>query len=110
MVLLSLVSGLASLGITVAPSTVWEILEAHGIDPAPHRERLIWASFPAWPSGCTARLRVWVVSNPRQLACWPQRVSIRGRRSSRTQLTRPPHSLSCQQLAVLGPIFTPIGR
>ncbi len=57
MVLLSLVSGLASLGITVAPSTVWEILEAHGIDPAPHRERLIWASFPAWPSGCTARLR-----------------------------------------------------
>ena len=29
---------LARLGITVAPSPVWEILEHAGIDPAPRRE------------------------------------------------------------------------
>jgi transposase len=29
---------LAILGITVAPSTVWEILKANGIPPAPHRD------------------------------------------------------------------------
>ena len=28
---------LAGLGITVAPSTVWEILKKHGIEPAPRR-------------------------------------------------------------------------
>ena len=29
---------LAGLGITVAPSTVWQILKTAGIDPAPRRE------------------------------------------------------------------------
>ena len=33
------------MGITVAPSTVWEILTTHGIPPAPHRDRLTWATF-----------------------------------------------------------------
>jgi transposase InsO family protein len=33
------------LGITVAPSTVWEILKTHGVEPAPHRDRLTWAGF-----------------------------------------------------------------
>jgi transposase InsO family protein len=33
------------LGITVAPSTVWEILKAEGIDPAPHRATVTWAAF-----------------------------------------------------------------
>jgi len=36
---------LATLAITIAPSTVWEILTTHGIPPAPHRDHLTWASF-----------------------------------------------------------------
>jgi len=36
---------LAGLGITVAPSTVWEILKKHGIDPAPRRSGPNWADF-----------------------------------------------------------------
>ena len=40
---------LAKLGVTVAPSTVWEILRAAGIDPAPRR------SGPTWRQFCTPR-------------------------------------------------------
>ena len=36
---------LAGLGIAVAPSTVWEILKRHGIDPAPRRSGPGWAQF-----------------------------------------------------------------
>lgn len=36
---------LAGLGITVAPSTVWEILEKHGVDPAPRRSGPTWSAF-----------------------------------------------------------------
>ena len=36
---------LAGLGITVAPSTVWEILKRAGIDPAPRRDGPGWAAF-----------------------------------------------------------------
>jgi transposase InsO family protein len=36
---------LLTLGITIAPSTVWEILRAAGIDPAPDRATT-WADFP----------------------------------------------------------------
>jgi transposase len=36
---------LALLGITIAPSTVWEILKTHGIAPAPHRSTVTWADF-----------------------------------------------------------------
>ena len=36
---------LAGLGITVAPSTVWQILKNAGIDPAPRREEPGWAEF-----------------------------------------------------------------
>jgi putative transposase len=36
---------LAKLGIAVAPSTVWEILRATGIDPAPRRSGLTWRQF-----------------------------------------------------------------
>jgi transposase InsO family protein len=36
---------LAALGITVAASTVWEILKAHGIDPSPERTATTWAEF-----------------------------------------------------------------
>jgi transposase len=36
---------LAALGIKVAPSTVWEILRAHGIEPAAERDRQSWAGF-----------------------------------------------------------------
>jgi transposase len=36
---------LAGLGITVAPSTVWEILKSSGIDPAPRRDGPGWAEF-----------------------------------------------------------------
>ena len=40
---------LASLGITVAPSTVWQILKNAGISPAPRRDGPGWAEFPALP-------------------------------------------------------------
>ena len=36
---------LANLGVTVAPATVWEILPAAGIDPAPHRPGPTWRQF-----------------------------------------------------------------
>jgi putative transposase len=36
---------LAGLGIKVAPSTVWEILKANGIDPARHRAGPTWRQF-----------------------------------------------------------------
>jgi putative transposase len=36
---------LATLGITVAASTVWEIFKQHGIEPAPERDRQTWAGF-----------------------------------------------------------------
>jgi putative transposase len=36
---------LAVLGIKVAPSTVWEILKAHGVEPSPQRDRQTWATF-----------------------------------------------------------------
>ena len=35
----------AGLGITVAPSTVWQILKSTGIDPAPRRGGPGWAGF-----------------------------------------------------------------
>ncbi|MFD9701552.1 hypothetical protein [Lentzea sp. NPDC059081] len=36
---------LALLGVTVAASTVWEILKAAGVDQAPHRVTVTWAEF-----------------------------------------------------------------
>jgi putative transposase len=36
---------LTKLGVTVAPSTVWEILHAAGIDPAPRRSGPTWRRF-----------------------------------------------------------------
>jgi putative transposase len=36
---------LATLGITVAPSTVWEILKTNGIEPAPERDHQTWTGF-----------------------------------------------------------------
>jgi transposase InsO family protein len=38
---------LMKLGVTVAPSTVWEILHAAGIDPAPRRSGPTWRQFLA---------------------------------------------------------------
>jgi putative transposase len=40
---------ITKLGVTVAPSTVWEILRAAGIDPAPRR------AGPTWGSSCAPR-------------------------------------------------------
>ncbi|MFI6396232.1 integrase core domain-containing protein [Nonomuraea sp. NPDC050547] len=36
---------LTTLGLKVAPSTVWEILQREGIDPAPERASTTWADF-----------------------------------------------------------------
>ena len=36
---------LARLGITVAPSTVWQVLKSAGIDPAPRRDGPGWPEF-----------------------------------------------------------------
>ena len=38
---------LTKIGVTVAPSTVWEILQAAGIDPAPRRAGPSWRQFLA---------------------------------------------------------------
>ncbi|MEW1843596.1 hypothetical protein AB0392_37105 [Nonomuraea angiospora] len=37
--------GLTTLGTTIAPSTVWEILKQEGIDPAADRAPTTWADF-----------------------------------------------------------------
>lgn len=36
---------LTTLGLKIAPSTVWEILQQEGIDPAPERASTTWADF-----------------------------------------------------------------
>jgi len=36
---------LALSGVTITPSTVWEILKTEGIDPAPQRATVTWAAF-----------------------------------------------------------------
>jgi hypothetical protein len=36
---------LASMGISIAPSSVWAILKRRGIDPAPRRSGPTWAEF-----------------------------------------------------------------
>ncbi|RAG82086.1 integrase [Streptacidiphilus pinicola] len=41
---------LAVLGIRVAPSTVWELLKAEGIDPAPNRSSVTWPDFLRSPA------------------------------------------------------------
>ncbi|WP_218136373.1 hypothetical protein [Nonomuraea jiangxiensis] len=39
-------STVSSLGIEIAPSTVWEILKQAELDPAPERASTTWADFP----------------------------------------------------------------
>jgi putative transposase len=92
---------LATLGIKVAPSTVWEIYKVEGIDPAPARRHDL-GRLPAIPGRNAARLRLHRDRHPgraapvhprghraRQPACpHPRhhRASVRGwvRRPSRT--------------------------
>ncbi|MDA8283276.1 MAG: integrase, partial [Actinomycetota bacterium] len=38
---------LATMGIVIAPSSVWAILKRHGIDPSPRRSGPTWAEFLA---------------------------------------------------------------
>jgi hypothetical protein len=64
---------LMKLGVTVAPSTVWEILRAAGIDPAPRRAGPTWRQFLITPS--------MVASNARSAQSRSRR---RGRRRCRT--------------------------
>ena len=40
-------SDLATMGITIAPSSVWAILKRHGVDPSPRRSGPTWAEFLA---------------------------------------------------------------
>ena len=44
---------LAVLGITVAPSTVWQILKDAGIKPAPRRDGPVGCQKSAWPVSCS---------------------------------------------------------
>jgi putative transposase len=46
--------GLTGLGVAVAPSTVWEILRAAGIDPAPRRSGPTWQFLHAQAAGIVA--------------------------------------------------------
>jgi hypothetical protein len=49
---------LAVLGIKVAPSTVWEVLRARGIEPAPERDRLSFVdSCVMVPGRCPESIR-----------------------------------------------------
>jgi transposase InsO family protein len=64
---------LAKLGIAVAPSTVWEILRAAGIDPAPRRSGPTWRQFlHAQAAGILAVdfLHVDTVLLKRMYECW----------------------------------------
>ncbi len=75
---------LATLGITVAPSTVWEILKREGIDPAPGGRR------PRGPTFCA----------PRPRRCWPatsSRLSLLmgGVSTSWPSSTTPPDASAC---------------
>ena len=47
---------LTKLGLTVAPFTVWEILHAAGIDPAPRRSGPTWRQFVHAQAACAARI------------------------------------------------------
>ncbi|MDA8315203.1 MAG: integrase [Actinomycetota bacterium] len=38
---------LATMGVTIAPSSVWAILKRHGVDPSPRRSGPTWAEFLA---------------------------------------------------------------
>jgi putative transposase len=76
---------LTKLGVTIAPSTVWETLHAAGIDPAPRRSGPTWRQFlHAQPAGILAVdfLDVDTVLLPRP--CRPARALPRpGRGASR---------------------------
>ena len=64
---------MAKLGVTVAPSTVWEILRAAGIDPAPRRASPTWRQFlHAQAAGILAVdfLHVDTVLLKRMYECW----------------------------------------
>jgi putative transposase len=37
--------GLTTMGVRLAPSSVWAILHRHGIEPTPRRSGLSWAEF-----------------------------------------------------------------
>jgi hypothetical protein len=52
---------LAPPGITMAPSTVGDIVQAAGIDPAPHRATIPWAAFLR---SQTRRCWPWTSSRP----------------------------------------------
>jgi hypothetical protein len=49
---------LAGLGVKVAASTVWEILKANGISPAPRRTGPTWSQSPALPGRGDPGLRL----------------------------------------------------
>ena len=52
---------LTTLGVTVAASTVWEILKQHGIEPAPQRNRQTWSA-----SSAVKHKQLWrAISSPR---------------------------------------------
>jgi hypothetical protein len=57
------------LGIKVAASTVWEILQQAGIDPAPERTSTSWASFlrsQSWNAGCRPAAASYNAHRPHQ--------------------------------------------
>ena len=73
---------LAGLGVKVAASTVWEILKASGIDPAPRRTGPTWSTIPALPGRGDPGLRL--------LHCRPARRHA-GLRPGRDRPRDPPH-------------------
>jgi hypothetical protein len=69
---------LAGLGITMAPSTVWQILKSAGIDPAPRRDGPGWPEFlRSQEQGILARLTPHRPPGPHARPCPPPRLRAR---------------------------------
>ncbi len=77
---------LATMGISIAPSSVWAILKRHGIEPSPQRSGPSWAEFLAaqtqgllawdfFSVGTVLLRRLFVLSRDgaRRYATWPGR-------------------------------------
>jgi hypothetical protein len=64
---------LAKLGVTVAPSTVWEILHSAGIDPSPRRR-----SVQPGSSSCTPRPPTFAAVLADGMRCWGNEQPVAG--------------------------------
>ena len=62
---------LATMGVVLAPSSVWTILRRHGIDPSPMRSGPTWSEFLS-----PRRHRCWPVTSSRSTRCLLKRLYV----------------------------------